>query len=82
MKDMDAAIEYYKLTLQAGEPYPYYFAASAALQLGLIYEQQKNPKQARFYFEKCISLKNHQYRNSLSQKAKAGINRLPASGDN
>jgi hypothetical protein len=82
MNDTDAAIEYYKLTLKSGEKQPYYFAASAALQLGLIFEQRKDKQLAEFYFEKCIALKNHQYRNSLSQKAKAGINRLHASGDN
>ena len=28
------------------------------------------------YFEDCISMKDHQYEQSLEQKAKAGINRL------
>lgn len=73
---LDLAIANYELTLQNGSSYPYYYAANSALQLGLIYESQRNVGKAKEYYNRCLSLKDHEYQNSISQKAKAGINRL------
>ena len=70
------AISNYELTLKNGASYSYYYAANAALQLGLIYEEQKNIPLAKEYFNQCLALKNHEYQNSISQKAKAGLNRI------
>jgi tetratricopeptide (TPR) repeat protein len=69
------AITAYLTTLQAGSQSSRYFAARAALQIGYIYESQGQKSNAIVYFKKCISLKNHDYKNSLDQKAKAGISR-------
>lgn len=74
--NIEKAIFYYDLTLRNGENQPYYFAANSALQLGQIYENQKNTEKAKSYYEKCLSLKKTEYKNSLDQKAKAGLNRL------
>ena len=70
------AISNYELTLKNGASYSYYYAANAALQLGLICEEQKNIPLAKEYFNQCLALKNHEYQNSISQKAKAGLNRI------
>ncbi len=72
----EKAISSYLLTLKNGNAYPYYFASNSALQLGLIYEEQKNYVKAKEYFVHCLELKNHEYQNSISQKAKAGLNRV------
>ncbi len=72
----DDAISYYEMTIKKGAKSSYYFAANASLQLGLIYEEKKDYKQARKYFEMCPSFKNKEYRNSIGQKAKAGLNRI------
>jgi tetratricopeptide (TPR) repeat protein len=72
----DKAISNYELTFKNGSSYPYYFAANSALQLGLIYEEEKNYSKAKEYYLQCLSLKNHEYQNSISQKAKAGLNRV------
>lgn len=72
----EKAKQFYELTLQKGEKEPLYFAASAALHLGNIYEKEGNEAKALYYYKKCQSFKNHAYKNSLSQKAKAGINRI------
>jgi hypothetical protein len=72
----DDAIPYYEMTIKNGAKSTYYFAANASLQLGLIYEEKKDYKKARQYFEKCPSFKNKEYRNSIAQKAKAGLNRI------
>lgn len=72
----DDAISYYEMTIKNGAKSTYYFAANASLQLGLIYEEKADYKKARKYFEMCPSFKNKEYRNSIAQKAKAGLNRI------
>jgi len=76
MGEKGTAIPLYKETITKGEKLPYYFAANAALQLGYIYEKENNKSEAKKYFNKCLSLKEHEYVNSLSQKAKAALERL------
>ena len=75
-KDLTKALQYFQWTIDRGEKYPYYFAANAALQSALIYEEQKNNKKAAEYFHKCIAMKNVDYKNSLDSKAKAGLERV------
>jgi len=69
------AISAYLTAIKTGENLKEYFAARAALQAGYIYEQQGDKTAAVDYFQKCLSLKDHDYKNSLDQKAKAGIER-------
>jgi tetratricopeptide (TPR) repeat protein len=76
MTHRETATRLYKETVSKGEMLPYYFAANAALQLGFIYEEKGDKPEAKKYYDKCLSLKNHEYVNSLSQKAKAGLERL------
>jgi len=76
MNDPKKALQLYDETLKKGSSLPYYYAANAALQAGYIYEQQGDKKKATQYFEKCLSLQDHEYVNSLSQKAKAALKRL------
>jgi tetratricopeptide (TPR) repeat protein len=71
----DEAIAAYLTTLKTGEHLKEYFAARAALQLGYIYEERGDRPMAISYFQKCLSLKGHEYKNSLDQRAKAGIER-------
>lgn len=76
MKQVDKAMEYYEQTLKNGSTSRYYFAANSALLLGMIYEERKDFPKAKSYFEKCLSLDNHEYQNSLDQKAQAGLDRI------
>ena len=69
-------MEYYEQTLKNGSTSRYYFAANSALLLGMIYEERKDFPKAKSYFEKCLSLDNHEYQNSLDQKAQAGLDRI------
>jgi hypothetical protein len=71
----EEAIAAYITAIKLGSGSKAYFAARAALQIGYIYEKQGDKIKARAYFQKCISLKDHDYKNSLDQKAKAGIAR-------
>ncbi|NVO03558.1 MAG: tetratricopeptide repeat protein [Bacteroidetes bacterium] len=76
MDDFEKAIKYYESTIKNGSELSYYFAANSALQLGLIYEKKENFVLAKSYFNKSMNIKNTEYKNSISQKAKAGINRI------
>ena len=71
----ELAIDYYNAAINLGLTRKEYYAARAALQIGEIYEREGKKKLAIPYFEKCISLKDHEYKNSLDQKAKAGLQR-------
>ena len=72
---VDDAIGAYLTTIKTGEHLKEYFAARAALQTGYLYEQKGDPHTAIIYFQKCLSMKEHDYKNSLDQKAKAGLER-------
>ncbi|NNC95190.1 MAG: tetratricopeptide repeat protein [Chitinophagales bacterium] len=73
---IDRCVKFYNETIANGSNSPYYFAANAALQLAYIYEKKNELETAKSYFELCLSIKNHEYKNSLDQKAKAGLNRI------
>lgn len=73
MGDENLAIKYYKSTIQKGTDLPEYFAARSALQIGLIYEANKNYPAAIDFFKIVLSMKNHAFKNSIEQKAKSGI---------
>jgi tetratricopeptide (TPR) repeat protein len=53
-----------------------YYAANAALNAGNICERQFNKKQALFYYKKCLSLSPNQYKESIHQNAKIGMERV------
>ena len=72
----DQAIKYYKQTIEEGSESAFYFAANAALKLGNIYENKQDYKQAAFYYEAAQSMENEEYKNSINQKAKAGVQRI------
>jgi hypothetical protein len=74
--DSEKAKGFYAATIKNGESLQYYFAASSALQLGLIYEKEKNNEKAKYYFKKCIDMPNTEYKTSLDSQAKAGLNRI------
>ncbi|MEI7725743.1 MAG: hypothetical protein WCK09_11605 [Bacteroidota bacterium] len=73
------AIENYRLTILRGKNEPWYFAAGAAFQMGLLYENKGVFPQADSAYQLCLSIKPQEYKNSLHQKAKAGLNRLKIS---
>lgn len=78
LKQYEFALKYYQQTVDLGQNEPYFFACNAALQMGLIYEKQQAYPLAIEAFNRCLSLKPDEYKNSLHQKAKAGKNRVAA----
>lgn len=71
----DDAIGAYLTTIKVGEGLREYFAARAALQAGYIYETRGDSARAMGFYQKCLSLKDHDFKNSLDQRAKSGIAR-------
>jgi hypothetical protein len=76
--DIERAVMNYTATLQNGASSHYYFAANSALMLGLLYEEQKDENKARYYYQMCLSMRRHDYQNSIDQKAQAALERLDA----
>ena len=72
----DLAITHYEHTIKhtTGKKY---FACSAALHLGLLHERGKNYGAAKKYLELCLTLPPEGYGNSLHQKAKTALARVP-----
>jgi tetratricopeptide (TPR) repeat protein len=75
--DQDArAVHNYRLAVLNGKNLPAYYAAGAALQMGIIHERNKAFPSADSCFRLCLSLDYEEYKTSLSQKARAGLNRV------
>lgn len=69
------AIVFYKQAINLGERRKEHFAARAALQTGFIFEQHGDKATAIQWFQRCMDMKDHDFKNSLDQRAKAGIAR-------
>jgi tetratricopeptide (TPR) repeat protein len=74
--DSPKALSYFEQTIREGCKQPYYFAANAALQSGIIFEQKEDYVNAEKYYRKCLDLEYSEYKTSLDQKAKAGLQRV------
>ena len=75
MENDAAAIKNYLSAISIGENRTEYYASRAALQIGMIYERQGNKAQAIEYYKRCLGMNEHDYKDSIDQKAKSGIAR-------
>jgi tetratricopeptide (TPR) repeat protein len=75
----DDAIQAYLVAIKIGEHRQEYFASRAAWQIGFIYERRGNKGMAIAFYQRCIDMPDHEYKNSLDQRAKAGIARCQGS---
>ncbi|QEC68950.1 tetratricopeptide repeat protein [Panacibacter ginsenosidivorans] len=69
------AVKMYLFAIKLGQNRTEYYAARAALQIGWIYERQGKKDAAIKFYTQCMDMKDHDYKDSLDQKAKAGIAR-------
>lgn len=76
MNNIPPAISFYERTIDLSENQNVSFGASSALQLGYIFQAKGEKLKAKSYFEKAISYKKHEYKNSIDNKAKAALNEL------
>jgi hypothetical protein len=70
------ALEYYQTTIDRSVGSNFYFAPNSALQMGYIYKAMNDKVKAKEYFTKAMSYKNHEYKNSIDNKAKAELAKL------
>jgi tetratricopeptide (TPR) repeat protein len=70
------AVQYYQASITEGSGRKEQFAARAALQLGMLYENGGRRDEALRYFRQCLAMKGHDFQSSIDQQAKAGVNRL------
>ena len=76
MKRNDKAKQLYETTYKNGLNQKFYFSSSAALHLAQLYENEGNKEKAEEFYKKTLALRDHDYQNSIDQKAKAGLGRL------
>lgn len=75
-KQWSLAEFHYKKTIELGSESTSYHAARASLQLGFMYEHLGKIKESLYFFNLSRNMKNKDFRQSIEQQAKAGINRL------
>jgi tetratricopeptide (TPR) repeat protein len=71
----DEAIKYYQEAIRLGRTRQEYYAARAAVQMGYIYELRNQKSLAIASYQQCLDLGDHEYKDSLDQRAKSGIAR-------
>ncbi len=72
----EKAVLLYLKTIQLGYTQNEYFAASSCLKLGQLFEKKESFIEAKTYYNRTNTFKNHPYTNSISRDAKAGLNRI------
>jgi len=72
----DEALKAYYSAYTIGKYLPDYFAGNSLLKMGVIYENRNEFYKAEDYYNRCIDLDFKVYKNSIEQKAKAGLDRI------
>ncbi|MFA8449426.1 MAG: tetratricopeptide repeat protein [Bacteroidales bacterium] len=75
-KKINLAIKYFKKSLEKSQDKSWYFSGKSSLELGKLFEIKNNTQTAIYYYELCLKLDFEEYKTSITQKAKAGLNRL------
>jgi tetratricopeptide (TPR) repeat protein len=76
MNDYPKAIAFYKKTVNHHTISGTYYPANASLKLGEIFELQNKRTEALKWYKASMEYDNHEYENSIAQKAKSGISRV------
>jgi hypothetical protein len=72
----DLALKYYQLALDLGKNEHYYFASNAAVRMTAVNEKKRDVQKAKYYYNTAINMEDHDYENSIENKAKEGLKRL------
>lgn len=76
LQQSQRALTNFRLAVKNGQGLPQYYAAGAALQMGIIHEQRHEYASADSSYRLCLSMDYREYKTSLGQKARAGLNRV------
>jgi tetratricopeptide (TPR) repeat protein len=75
--DSAEAIEHLKRAISAAEKADWgSISANASLYLGYAYQLKKQTTQAKTYFEKALTYKNHEQKNTVDTKARAALSEI------
>ena len=80
LENLPEALDIYTDLINDFEDSNTYFRCNAALQAGLIMEDQERYREALDFLHQCLSIDAKTYKSSLHQKAKAGIERVQTKG--
>lgn len=72
----DLALANFQNAINTGRNLKYYYAAKSAVEMGKIYEQNKNAPKAKASFNTALSMKGHDQVNSIENEAKQGLRRI------
>ncbi|RZM22572.1 MAG: tetratricopeptide repeat protein [Pedobacter sp.] len=72
----EVALGYYQNAINIGKNTKYYFASNAALQMGKIYSRLNDNEKAKAFYAMAINMKDHEFKNSISNEAKQGLKNL------
>jgi tetratricopeptide (TPR) repeat protein len=76
---IEPAILFYNQVISStAEDDHWYYAPNAALQLGYIKLGSGNDEEAREHFQKALSYKRHEYKNSIDSKARSALAQIRA----
>ncbi len=70
------AEKYYRDVIDMTGLEHWYFAPNACLQLGYIYQSQNKIEEAEEYFQRALSYRRHEYKNSIDSKARSALAQL------
>jgi predicted negative regulator of RcsB-dependent stress response len=70
---LHAAELFYKQTIEMAGNEDWYFAPNSCLQIGYIMASEARNGEARKYFQKALTYKRHEYKNSIDSKAKSAL---------
>lgn len=73
---LSAAKLFYQQTIDLAADERWYFAPNASLQLGYILEREGQFAEAKLAFERAMSYKKHEYKNSIDSKSRSALERL------
>lgn len=76
INNLPQTIPLFERSIVLSENQNWSFGASSALQLGYIFQAKNDKVKAKKYFEKAISFKKHEYKNSVDNKAQAALNEI------
>ena len=76
LNQLDKAVNYFEKSVALAASEEWVFAPNSALQLGYIQQQKGQKNKAKAFFEQAIAFKNHEYKTSVDNKARAALTEM------
>lgn len=76
LNSFDKAASYFERSIVLTGTQEWSFAPNSALQLGYIQQQKGQKNKAKAHFEQAIAYKNHEYKTSIDNKARAALTEM------